>query len=159
MGKSFLILYNKKMKNSIILIAVVLIAVGLVFYLGYRNLSDEEIKPVYQETEELEIIVLKEGQGKEAQNGDKIKVNYTGIFENGTKFDSSLDRNEPLEFTLGRGEVIEGWDKGILGMKIGEKRKLVIPPSLAYGEYGAAGGLIPPNATLIFEVELLGIGD
>lgn len=94
------------------------------------------------------------GKGKEAVAGSKVSVNYVGTLVNGTKFDSSYDRNEPFQFILGNGEVIEGWDKGILGMKEGGKRKLTIPPDMGYGEDGAPPA-IPPNATLIFEVELL----
>jgi peptidylprolyl isomerase len=94
------------------------------------------------------------GKGKEAVKGSKVTVNYVGTLENGTKFDSSYDRSEPFQFVLGGGEVIEGWDKGILGMKEGGKRKLTIPSSMGYGEDGAPP-VIPPNATLIFEVELL----
>ncbi|OGZ22421.1 MAG: peptidylprolyl isomerase [Candidatus Nealsonbacteria bacterium RIFCSPLOWO2_01_FULL_41_9] len=92
-----------------------------------------------------------------AQNGNKVSVHYTGWLENGTKFDSSLDRGQPFEFTLGAGQVIQGWDLGIVGMKVGEKKKLTIPPELGYGTTGTPGGPIPPNATLIFEVELLKI--
>ncbi|MEK7635501.1 MAG: FKBP-type peptidyl-prolyl cis-trans isomerase [Patescibacteria group bacterium] len=109
-----------------------------------------------QEQEKPIIEVLKQSEGAEIKNGDKATVHYTGILENGQKFDSSLDRGQPFEFTLGAGQVIKGWDLGVLGMKIGEKRKLIIPASLGYGERGA-GGIIPPNATLIFEVELLKI--
>ena len=96
------------------------------------------------------------GDGAEAKAGDTVSVHYTGWLENGTKFDSSLDRNQPFEFTLGAGEVIKGWDEGVAGMKVGGKRKLIIPPALGYGSTGA-GGVIPPDATLIFEVELLEI--
>jgi len=104
----------------------------------------------------LSIEILKQGTGAEAKNGDKITVHYTGFLEDGTKFDSSIDRGTPFSFTLGQGQVILGWDMGVLGMKVGEKRKLTIPADLAYGA-GGVPGVIPANATLIFEVELLGI--
>ena len=96
------------------------------------------------------------GDGPEAAKGHHVTVHYTGWLTNGTKFDSSVDRNDPFDFPLGRGHVIRGWDEGVAGMKIGGKRKLTIPPDLGYGAYGA-GGVIPPNATLVFEVELLGV--
>ncbi len=96
------------------------------------------------------------GTGAVAQSGQKAKVHYTGWLKNGQKFDSSKDRNEPFEFTLGAGQVIKGWDEGVAGMKVGGKRKLMIPADLAYGARGA-GGVIPPNAELTFEVELLGV--
>ena len=93
---------------------------------------------------------------RQAAKGDTVVVHYTGWLTDGQKFDSSLDRNEPFSFTLGQGQVIKGWDEGVAGMKVGEKRKLVIPSDLGYGERGA-GADIPPGATLIFEVELLDI--
>jgi FKBP-type peptidyl-prolyl cis-trans isomerase FkpA len=101
------------------------------------------------------------GEGAEAQAGQNVTVHYTGWLQNadgsaGNKFDSSKDRNDPFEFPLGAGRVIKGWDEGVQGMKIGGKRKLIIPAALGYGARGA-GGAIPPNATLIFDVELLGL--
>ena len=96
------------------------------------------------------------GNGPSPQMGHPVIVNYTGWLTNGTKFDSSLDRNQPFTFNIGTGSVIKGWDQGVATMKVGGKRKLIIPPSLGYGARGA-GGVIPPNATLIFEVELLGV--
>jgi len=103
----------------------------------------------------IEDIVV--GNGAAATAGQKVKVHYTGWLTNGTKFDSSKDRNDPFVFPLGAGSVIKGWDEGVQGMKVGGKRKLTIPPALGYGARGA-GGVIPPNATLVFEVELLGVG-
>lgn len=103
----------------------------------------------------LSVTTTAQGKGPGAQNGDKVRVHYTGTLTNGTKFDSSRDRDKPFDFVLGKGMVIKGWDQGILGMKVGEKRKLVIPPSLAYGASGRPS--IPPNSTLNFDVELLAI--
>ncbi|PJB35287.1 MAG: peptidylprolyl isomerase [Deltaproteobacteria bacterium CG_4_9_14_3_um_filter_63_12] len=99
---------------------------------------------------------LKVGQGAEAKAGHQVQVHYTGWLVDGTKFDSSVDRGKVFEFPLGEGCVIKGWDQGVEGMKIGGKRKLTIPPRLAYGSRGA-GNVVPANATLIFEVELLGL--
>jgi len=99
---------------------------------------------------------LEVGGGTEASKGNNVSVHYTGWLTNGTKFDSSKDRGDPFSFRLGAGQVISGWDEGVAGMKVGGKRKLTIPPNLGYGARGA-GGVIPPNATLVFEVELLGV--
>lgn len=104
----------------------------------------------------LGIVDVTVGQGPAAQAGDKVKVQYTGTLTNGTEFDSSRKAGKPFEFTLGRGEVIKGWDQGVAGMKVGGKRKLTIPASLGYGARGA-GGVIPPYATLLFDVELVEI--
>ncbi len=102
----------------------------------------------------LQYVNLVEGDGRVAHVGETAIVHYTGWLEDGTKFDSSVDRNEPFSFRLGASRVIKGWDEGVVGMKIGSKRKLIIPPHLGYGRRGA-GRVIPPNATLTFEVELL----
>jgi FKBP-type peptidyl-prolyl cis-trans isomerase len=96
------------------------------------------------------------GSGKMAEPGMNVSVHYTGWLTDGTKFDSSVDRSQPFRFQLGAGQVIQGWDEGVKGMRIGGKRKLTIPPDLGYGARGA-GGVIPPNATLVFDVELLDV--
>ena len=105
----------------------------------------------------LQVEDLSVGAGAEAVANKEVTVHYTGWLTDGTKFDSSLDRKQPLTIVLGIGQVIKGWDQGIEGMKVGGKRKLTIPAALGYGARGA-GGVIPPNATLVFEVELLRVG-
>ena len=105
----------------------------------------------------LEYIVICEGTGETPQPGQQVSVHYTGWLTDGTKFDSSVDRNEPIRFPIGTGRVIPGWDEGVGSMKVGEQRRLIIPFQLAYGEAGR--GPIPPKATLIFDVELMAVGE
>ena len=99
---------------------------------------------------------IRVGTGETAKDGDHVKVHYTGWLTNGKKFDSSVDAHQPFDFTIGKGDVIKGWDEGVKGMKVGGKRQLRIPPQLAYGDQGYSG-VIPPNATLIFDIQLLSI--
>ena len=106
--------------------------------------------------DQLLMVDTKAGTGDAAVAGKSVTVHYTGWLTDGTKFDSSKDRGQPFTFQLGAGQVIKGWDQGVVGMKVGGVRKLTIPPSLGYGANGA-GGVVPPNATLVFEVELLGV--
>ncbi len=141
---------------------LVFAAVGGIFLYSGKGQSESPnptpaenatLSPVSENAEELKIEDLKVGSGAQAVGGKKITVNYKGTLADGKQFDSSYDRGEPLTFTLGAGEVIEGWDKGFEGMKVGGKRKLAIPPKMGYG--AQAVGAIPANSTLIFEVELL----
>lgn len=146
------------------LLFVLIVAMGVIVVLGRQKISQKASyqqggKVIVKETVEenpqkLQVEDLVIGTGAEAVNGREIVVHYTGTLTDGKKFDSSLDRQQPFKFVLGAGQVIAGWDQGVLGMKVGGKRKLIIPPELGYGVQGAPPN-IPPNATLIFEVELL----
>jgi FKBP-type peptidyl-prolyl cis-trans isomerase FkpA len=136
---------NQRLLTILILAVVVLAIIGAIIA-GQVMKNNQELK--------IEDLVI--GSGTEAKPGDAVSVHYTGWLEDGTKFDSSIDRGQPFEFTLGQGQVIPGWEQGIQGMAVGGKRRLTIPPALAYGAQGN-GGVIPANATLVFEVELLDI--
>jgi len=120
--------------------------------INYKNSMAEEVTT----QSGLKYTDLTEGTGASPEKGKLVTVHYTGMFEDGKKFDSSVDRNQPFQFVIGKGQVIAGWDEGVISMKIGGKRKLVIPPDLAYGSQGA-GGVIPPNATILFDVELIDV--
>ena len=119
------------------------------------NTVAENTKAASASPTDLQMTIIKEGQGEGAKPGDSVTVNYTGTFLDGTKFDSSIDRGQPFTFKLGAKEVIEGWDLGVNGMKVGEQRKLIIPGQFAYGEAGRPG--IPPNTTLVFDITMMGI--
>ncbi|KUK77537.1 MAG: Peptidyl-prolyl cis-trans isomerase [candidate division WS6 bacterium 34_10] len=154
-------------------VPVFLISIGLIYFffkndstLNNLDSRDEQLQEAEEisgsqsntediDFEEFKIETIEEGEGKGAEVGDEVSVHYTGTLKDGTKFDSSYDRGEPFTFTLGIGQVIQGWDQGIVGMKVGEKRKLEIPSELGYGETGQ--GSIPANAGLVFETELVSI--
>lgn len=124
-----------------------------------QQLTQSEETQTNQQTQTVDKLIIEDvvvGTGAEAKTGNTVSVHYTGTFLDGTKFDSSVDRGTPFEFKLGAGAVIKGWDQGVVGMKVGGKRKLTIPGDLAYGPNGYAGA-IPPNATLKFDIELLGV--
>ena len=137
----------------ILVIVAVVIVGGFIFFFSQQ--PEENMEQENNETK-LKIEDVKVGDGATAESGDQVTVHYVGTFENGTTFDSSRARGVPFTFTLGVGQVIQGWDEGVAGMQIGGVRNLIIPPELAYGERGS-GAAIPPNSTLYFEVELIGI--
>jgi peptidylprolyl isomerase len=118
-----------------------------------KNMTDENIITT---ASGLKFVEIQEGSGETPQTGQTVTVHYTGTLEDGSKFDSSRDRGQPFKFNIGRGQVIKGWDEGLSTMKVGGRRKLIIPSELGYGARGA-GGVIPPYSTLIFDVELLGV--
>ena len=150
------------------IVPVFLICIIVILFI-FRNYSQEPVEDIEENVQEeifgseqnsedfdeLNIEILEEGSGQEAESGDELTVDYKGTLINGNQFDSSYDRGQPFTFVLGIGQVIKGWDEGLVGMKIGEKRKIEIPSRLGYGETGS--GAIPGNAGLIFEVELLSI--
>jgi len=128
-------------------LAVVIIIIGLISFMNNKNENEGNADADQN---------LKTESARITKAGDKISVHYTGTLKDGTKFDSSLDRGAPFTFTLGAGQVIKGWDQGLLGLKVGDKKKLVLPPELAYGKNGYPP-VIPPNATLTFDVEIIAI--
>jgi FKBP-type peptidyl-prolyl cis-trans isomerase len=149
---------NKQFIVAVVIGALVLVIFAyFIFGLNGSSLSQpSQIAPTQAtDSGKLQIKDEKIGSGAAVKSGDTIVINYTGTLTNGTKFDSSYDRGQPFETQIGVGQVIKGWDEGVIGMKVGGKRKLIIPPSLGYGDQ--AIGSIPPNSTLIFEVELVGI--
>ena len=146
------------MKRQNILFIVVLVVLTCILEGGHIMAASEEGTNGQQVTTSsgLKYVDQVVGTGDAAVAGKTASVHYTGWLENGKKFDSSVDRGQPFSFPLGAGRVIKGWDEGVQGMKVGGKRKLTIPSELGYGPRGA-GGVIPPNATLIFDVELVGV--
>jgi len=140
---------NKQARVIAILVVIALAAAAITYLVAYRNSGGTEVTTASG----LKYVDVAEGTGATAQNGQMLTVHYTGTLQNGTKFDSSVDSGKPYQFRLGSGSVIKGWDEGLLGMKVGGKRKLTIPAALGYGARGSSN--IPPNSTLLFDVELL----
>lgn len=141
------------MRNLIKMCSVVVLAI---FCAMPVHAAETKVNKMMTTDSGLRYVDLVVGKGASPTRGRQVKVHYTGTLENGTRFDSSVDRRQPFSFIIGVGQVIKGWDEGVMGMKVGGKRKLVIPANLGYGARGA-GGVIPPNATLLFDVELLDV--
>lgn len=152
---------SDRMKRNSLIFAGVIVLVIISFALcGTGIICAKGGGKVVKTQSGLQYEDLKEGKGASPRKGSMVTVHYTGWLTDGTKFDSSVDRGQPFEFVIGQGNVIQGWDEGVMTMKVGGKRKLTIPGSLAYGNSGIKSGgkwIIPPDATLIFEVELLGV--
>ncbi|MES2059802.1 MAG: FKBP-type peptidyl-prolyl cis-trans isomerase [Patescibacteria group bacterium] len=147
--------HDSKLHNIAGIAATIIVGVmviwGAVYVFNYFKGAKTDIM-----VNDLKIEVEKQGTGDGAKRGDTVSVNYIGTLTDGKEFDNSYKRGEPISVTLGEGQVIRGWEEGLLGMRVGEKRKLTIPPSLGYGDR-AVGGIIPANATLVFETELVSI--
>ena len=144
------------MKKFLLLPIILAVGFGILMLINSEPVREKDDPELTKTPTGLKYKDLQVGDGAEAKAGDNVSVHYTGRLTNGQKFDSSLDRMKPFSFRLGKGEVIRGWDEGVAGMKVGGKRKLVIPSKLGYGKQGA-GKDIPPDATLYFDVELLGV--
>jgi peptidylprolyl isomerase len=173
-------MHKEKTSNMMIVwVLIVLLVIGILVYVTIHNKvstsgtdtsttdvssQNTNMQPITQPTQQIpgvSITITQEGTGAVAKTGDTVAMNYTGTLADGTVFDSNVDPKfghvQPFIFTIGAGMVIKGWDVGVAGMKVGEKRTLVIDPDYAYGASGAGGGAIPPNATLTFDVELVAI--
>lgn len=157
---------HRDMKYFVIGAVVLAVIAGVIYFLSRPSLeetggtpqatvSEQQVSPVIVGNE-LKIADLKVGEGAEARSGTTVSVHYVGTFANGVKFDSSYDRGQPFVFTLGQGTVIPGWERGVPGMRVGGRRRLMIPPALAYGQAGSPG-VIPSNTALIFEVDLIAV--
>ena len=144
-------------KNSILLLILLGVLAMTNGHADTSKPTEVKGKPT-RTSSHLEYWDIQAGTGETAKSGKQVTVHYTGWLTNGKKFDSSVDRGQPFLFPLGAGKVIKGWDEGVAGMKVGGKRQLRIPPELGYGDKNVGNGLIPPNSTLIFDVELLGVG-
>jgi hypothetical protein len=144
---------NERRVKTLAIVVIAVLAFSVVGYLWATRGGSQGQEVTLPDG--LKYLDLVEGTGQSPQAGKTVSVNYSGTLENGTKFDSSYDHGQPLEFQIGTGAVIKGWDEGLMTMKVGGKRKLIVPPKLGYGP--RAQGNIPPNSTLIFEVELLSV--